>query len=171
MALTNVREKSGSPPLPTSRGKLVLDLLRGGAPTIVDIVTAASTGDGRLLLPCDYAAFNLLVARLHADGEPDTYFLSNRVDDTASGRRGAVPLEPGVVAVRRVLPGTHALSNSTLDDDSWGKVGVGDVILQKRVKSGYTNECSLLFLLTTWLCGGRLLCYARYCRFSGPASS
>ena len=60
----------------------------------------------------------MLVVRVRRDGDPVSYLLSNRSASTCALDR------PGDVTVARVSEGVHALSNSSLDDESWAKVCV-----------------------------------------------
>lgn len=94
-ALTNVRDRVTGPPSPTSRGQLVLGLLRGDGVSLSEIrqacdnatssaIAAGHVGPGRLhhgvgsvSLGAAYAGFNLVVADL-STSQPEVFFLTNR---------------------------------------------------------------------------------------------
>ncbi|MDQ3388286.1 MAG: NRDE family protein [Gemmatimonadota bacterium] len=94
-AVTNYRETKPPPVNARSRGELVGDYLRGGAPPDDYLREVESRGDV-------YAGFNLLV------GDRETlWFFSNRHSE-----------------IRRLEPGIHGLSNGAFDA-SWEKVERG----------------------------------------------
>ena len=133
-SLTNVRDKK-SPPNPAaapSRGMLVISVLRGSAlqpQNLASLCDASATGEATVELDGDYAGFNLVVAAL--DSLPAIVIvISNRINGVPTGR--------AQVIARRVDPGIHAVSNSFLDDESWGKVAW----VRQHLQSTLPSWCS-----------------------------
>jgi uncharacterized protein with NRDE domain len=146
VALTNVRGTQG-PPGVESRGKLVLQLLEGVGPmnfhNIVEVcrlngvrphAEGVPTAPGAEIdLHAPYAGFNVIVGRL-SSSDAECFFVTNRPparsDDIGSLSRATASesfvrlsqLAPNVAHVWPLTVGTHALSNSTIDDMTWAKV-------------------------------------------------
>lgn len=118
-AITNVRDPSSRDPDAPSRGQLVADALTGSQPPedYVRSVAARAT---------QYNGFNLLV------GSPSAcWHLTNRADLTEDAD------DP--VRMQAVAPGTHGLSNATLDTP-WPKVKRGTRKLDAALADGAGPE-------------------------------
>src|SRR5262249_27014466 len=94
--LTNVRPPDGTDRRRRSRGGLVVDVLRAGAPAAADLVASRS--------PADYNPFYLLFG------------------DAGGLRLAASPPGAKTIALHEVAPGFHVLPNGALDSPNFPKV-------------------------------------------------
>jgi len=134
-ALTNVRELSVAPPGAPSRGSLPLQFLarRAEAPTpavedavedeVCSVAASASKYDG----------FNLLVGNEH-----EIWYMTNRAAEDAFQRVGEPagadePVGSGI-AVRKVPPGWHVLSNAHLNTP-WPKATRGRALFREVLEA------------------------------------
>lgn len=142
VALTNVARKKDAPHGAHSRGQLVMRLLDGTGPLSIEVIRAAVAGrpvgsptelEGASVdLGAPYAGFNIIVAMI--SDKTECYFLTNRpvakeghphevITVGGAGPTQHLSVLPlTLAAVWRLPQGMHALSNSTLNDESWLKV-------------------------------------------------
>jgi uncharacterized protein with NRDE domain len=115
VTLTNVRRAlppaSDGVPQRSSRGLLVVKLLTEDC-SFLDSAASASSIGGKLDLSDVYGGFNCVIARLH----------STTVLTITNCHSLLAASEPTTAWAEHVAPGSHAMSNSFFNDESWAKV-------------------------------------------------